>query len=274
MLATGFTPWPNDLKPTRYRFAGYKERADGKIAVTLDPCVSYRDFIGARQPEFAERFSEEFHPRNLAVTTVLTARDAGGVERLLITLRDNTQDVKPGGFHVSTAGVANISKDQTPTATAFREAKEESGAEPGEIADLSLRAFVFGPWTLHMEMIYFARLTVTCEEIVERFKEANERSLRRLNPKDYLAFLRNESVVAEQLFLLALYAAVPVGAAALLLHGNELVRKTEDTAWFSRWSAFIEGLGIAYSSLSEDERAGADESAGIIFREQLLKNLC
>ncbi len=50
-LATGVKPWPNDLKPTRYRVAGL-EVVGNRFQITLDPCVSYKDFIGSLTPEF------------------------------------------------------------------------------------------------------------------------------------------------------------------------------------------------------------------------------
>ncbi len=251
LLAAGFRPWPNDLKPTSYRFAGVEQEEDGGVVVTLDPCLSYRDRIGSRTDEFGKQFDSRFYPMPLAVTTVLTALDSSGEEKMMVTMRDATQDVKPGGFHVSTAGVVNIQKDKTPTEAVYREALEECGATKDEITDLSLRAFVYGPWTLHMEMIYFAKLSISCEEVMSR-KHGKE---------DIVLFIPKTIGMITWLLLIGLHAAVPVGAAALVLLGEEVLGGKAGKDWKARMSGFVRGAGISYSALSEDERKALDEQA-------------
>lgn len=247
-IAAGFKPWPDDLKPTLHRFVNYR-RDGNRIDIILDPCLSYRDIIGSRSSKFKRQFDSKFHPRPLAVTTVLIAKNARGEEQILITLRDNTQDVKPGGFHVSTAGAAKIGRDRTPTEAAYREALEECGAERREISDLSLRAIVFGPWTLHMEMIYFAKLAISTSEIMSRNKH---------DKKDIVVFIPKDIGVITRLLLGGLHAAVPVGAAALVLLGENLIGGKLGADWRMRMEAFVRGASTSYSALSEGERNVAD----------------
>ena len=57
-LAAGLKPQPNDTKPSRFPLAEYTVQ-NGDLHLKLDPCISYRDHVGATSQEFREAFHSQ-----------------------------------------------------------------------------------------------------------------------------------------------------------------------------------------------------------------------
>jgi 8-oxo-dGTP pyrophosphatase MutT (NUDIX family) len=154
-LRTGFKPWPNDLESTRYRFVK-SDKVGDELVVKVDPCVSYRDFIGAESFEFRDRFGHESLPRSLALTALVFARTESGEERMLITLRKPGHDYKAGGYHASIGGMMDSRKESDVVQSVLRELREESGLEEKDLEELTGRAVVMNLWTMHPDVIFKA----------------------------------------------------------------------------------------------------------------------
>lgn len=218
-LADGLKSWPNDTKPTRYRLAGTKVM-DNRLILTLDPCVSYRDFAGSNSSDFAKRFGPDYLPRALAVTVILIAKNKNGEEQILMTLRKPDHDYKAGGYHISTGGFMEIDKETDPTRAALRELHEESGIDETELNSLVCIGVVANPWTKHSDIVYEAKTALSVEDILtkEHDRENN------------LLFIPTERKKLQQWLLGTAHAATGIATAGLLLTGKESVGREKDDA--------------------------------------------
>ena len=233
MAARGEKPWPNDLKPTKYRLAGFAVEGD-KLVVTLDPCVSYRDFRGVRTEEFVQRFGKEALPNPLSALTMVIAKDRAGEEHMLVTLRNPKQDYKPGGYHVSTGGLMDSRRDKTPIDAALGELAEESGILKDELEQFECRGLVYNPWTFHSEIVFRADTRTTIEDIIERRKEkARSKGLTEEEAEGELLFVPTKRVKLQQWLLGPAHAGVPSGLAEILLVGKDLVAEQGEDG--ERW---------------------------------------
>jgi ADP-ribose pyrophosphatase YjhB (NUDIX family) len=206
-LASGAKPWANDLKPTRYRAVSIKV-IGGRLEVTIDPCVSYKDFIGSLTPEFEERFGHDFVPDPLALTAVIVTAD----NKMLVTLRNDKTDYKPSGYHVSVGGFMDTHKEQCPVAAALREVEEETGIMPEEIAHLSCLGAAYNPWTLHTDLIFRAETSLTSQEVLTRAHDDENEVL----------FIPIDQQSIERWILVPMHANVVITMAAMILFGEEM----------------------------------------------------
>lgn len=206
-LAAGNKPWPNDLKPTRYRLASVAVTG-GRLKIKLDPCVSYKDHIGSLTREFEDTFGHDFVPDALAVTVVVTTVD----NQTLVTLRNMKTDYKPGGYHVSVGGFMDIRKETNPAAATLRETEEETGIKPEEIENLVCLGAAYNPWTLHTDLIFEAKTTLTAAELLERAHD----------DENELLFVPMEKSSFEYWMLEAMHANVVITMAAMVLVGQRL----------------------------------------------------
>ena len=234
-LATGAKPWPNDLKPGRFRFAGFEERG-ADVVFRLDPCVAYRDHVGARDPEFRHRFGDTFLPNALAVTTFITARDKGGLEYFLATRRNKTHDYKPNGLHLSTGGFMEIKKSPEGDIVkeGMREATEESGVTPEDL-DLWFLGIAFDPWQNKPDAIFHASVNTPLEEIRRRKHDAENVNLW-IPAAKMLPWLLDPAEVT-----------VPMGLAALLWYGRIMFGQ----AWFIHVHTQLAKAGERYAAASD-----------------------
>lgn len=214
VLAGGFKPWPNDTKPSRYRFVG-AEVKEGKLVLTLDPTVSYKDAATTRSKDFAERFGEACAPNPVAVTTVLIAKDSAGKEHMLMTLRNESHDFKPGGYHISVGGAMEIKKDANPIDTCLREMNEEVGLAANELHGVMCVGVVKHSQQSATEIIFEARTNVPLEEILKR------------NHDDENTVVAIPTTPSElrRWIVVPTFANVCVTSAAVLMVGTELVNQ-------------------------------------------------
>lgn len=222
-IAGGLKEWPNDRKPTRYRFCGVQER-DGKLIIMLDPCVSYRDFAGSCSPEFLERFGEHCNPHPLAVSVVIVVSDPDG-QKIMLTVRKNV-DYKPGGYHASIGGFMDISKENDIVSAVYREVKEEAGIESNELSDLRCVALAYNPWTLHSDPVFLATTTLSSGEIRKRTKD---------DENDSLYFISATRRSIEELITKTSHANVVIAMIGLLLVGKALPAQDDEDERPEEW---------------------------------------
>lgn len=229
LLQSGFKPWPNDTKISRYRFVDAKVE-QGKLIVALDPCVSYRDSIGGCKPEFVKKFGKDFAPNPMGVTVSIAVKDAKGQEYFLITLRKETADYKGGGMHVTTGGTVNTCDKETPTEAAFRETEEESGITKKEIENMSCLGVVHIPWSPQTDVMFSATTNILLEDIKQRYHD----------DENEIIFIPNEKSKIQQWLLAFSHANTPTGLFGLLFackekYGEEWFREMRlALAWRSQ----------------------------------------
>lgn len=223
-LRSGFMSWPNDLESTRYRFVK-ADVTDGSLAVTVDPCVSYRDFIGAESFEFRGRFGEESLPRSLAVTALVFARTESGEERMLITLRKPGHDYKAGGYHASIGGMMDSRNETDVVQAVLRELQEESGIGENDLEELTGRAVVMNRWTMHPDVIFKAVARCPVEEILRRVNDG----------ENSLLFVPTTRRSIEEWMIEPIHANVIISTAAMLLIGRDVVSREHGETAARTW---------------------------------------
>lgn len=230
-ISSGFKPWPNDTKPSRYRLASHEivRQPDGKtkMRLTLDPCVSYRDFNASESEEFRTFINTQgaegvhYEPNAVAVSTVIFCKDSGGDMHMLVTIRNEKQDYKPGGFHVSTGGFMQIDpNEKNPITAALRENQEESGIAADELSDIAVLGMTYNPQRPHPDLIFVADTTLTVEEIQQRVHD----------DENQLFFIPAERKKLQQWLLAYAHAAVAPALASIILAGKLIVAKKKDDA--------------------------------------------
>jgi 8-oxo-dGTP pyrophosphatase MutT (NUDIX family) len=243
-IKAGNKPWPNDLNITRYRFVGV-DIWDDDIIVKVDPCVSYRDFIGAESFEFRDRFGEDFLPRSLALTALVFARTESGEERMLITLRKPGHDYKAGGYHASIGGMMDSRKETDVVQAVLRELREESGIGENDLEELTGRAVVMNRWTMHPDVIFKAVARCSVEEILRR---ANDGENDRL-------FVPTTRRSIEEWMIEPIHANVIISTAAMLLIGRDVIRRDhgemEAGVWVDRIMGILDWCSRDYDDPAE-----------------------
>lgn len=238
LLKGGFKAWPNDTKPSRYRFCGAKEE-NGKLIVTLDPCVSYRDFAGSCSPEFLERFGEGCNPHPLAVSVVIISND----KKIMLTVRKNV-DYKPGGYHASIGGFMDIHKEGDVVSAVYREVKEECGVESNELADLRCVSVAYNTWSLHSDPVFLATATLSSEEIQKRMKD---------DENEKLFFIPATRRSIEELITSTSHANVIIAMVGLLLFGKNIPAQFDEDEsgeeWYQRMLSVLAKESKHYDSL-------------------------
>lgn len=240
-LAAGNKPWPNDLVPTRFHLADLEVYGSSRLEIALDPCISYRDFIGSRVPALLAG-PHSFVPDPLAVTTVLIASDSKGQDHALLTVRSLEHDYKPGGYHVL-GGFMDLRKDKGPTDTAFRETEEECGIAPNEVTELRCLGVVRNLIEGHADVIYSARTSIPAEEVLARKNDGENRVI--LIP-----------VTPEKLrewIIVPTHANVVITSAALIMVGKQVFSARNRIAaesWYEEMMHFL-----AYRSKDYDDPA-------------------
>lgn len=220
LLKGGFKAWPNDTNSTRYRFCEVRKEGS-KLIVMLDPCVSYRDFIGSNSPEFLERFGEACNPHPLAVSVVVVTSD----RKIMLTVRKNV-DYKSGGYHASIGGFLDIRKENEPVSAMYREIKEECGIESNELENVRCVSIAHNPWTLHSDIIFIAETGVESREIQKRTKDDENESL---------FFIPATRLAIEDLIRKTSHANVIIAMVGLLLLGRCLPPKTSECESQDEW---------------------------------------
>lgn len=245
LLANGFKPWPNDTKPTRYRLVDVKIE-NGKLVTTLDPGISYRDCVGGSKDEYHERFGEEASVRGLASTVVVLARTKEGEERMMITLRNEKQDYKPGGFHVSTGGWIDVKKKETPVQAAYRELQEEAGVSAEEVENLFCRGIVNNPIKDHGDMVFQGTTSVPVEELMKRTHDDENEVL----------FIPTDQQKIQQWLLAPAHANTTIGLSAILLFGKDRF----GDQWFNEMNAALAWRSQNYSDESNRDALEARDT--------------
>lgn len=219
----GMKPWPNDTKPSRYRFAGLRYEK-GKMRFQVDPCVSYHDFRGSWSQEFLERFGKESLPNPLGNTTVIFCKDKNGRENIMVGLREETADNKAGGYHISAGGFYEITKDSNLTEGALREVEEETGINNDNLDQIECRGVVFSD--CQTSVVFEAHTNLTAEEIIERRKQLTQkRKLTAEESEQGLIFVPVNRIKIQQLMLGPLFAGISTGIAGLLIVGKDMARR-------------------------------------------------
>lgn len=240
-LARGMRPWPNDTKPSRYRLVNIEED-EGQLTITLDPCVSYRDFVGSCTPEFIERFGQKCNPNPLAVSVALRAKDKNGIEYVFLTIRKNV-DYKKGGYHASIGGFMDIKRDCDPVSAITGEIKEECGIEAYEIEDLRCIAAAYNPneGSYHTDLVFTARATITVEEILTRQKDEENEGL------VYIPATRSS---IEEWLAPTTHANVIIAMVGLLLLGKDLPDddREKGKTWYERMLGILAEESACYDS--------------------------
>lgn len=210
-VAAGNRPWPNDLKPTRYHLADFEVTDSGALQITLDPSVSYRDFVGSRESDLLAGPPENI-PNPIAVSTVLIAKNAAGEDGVLLTVRKSMHDYKPGGYHVL-GGFMDIRKDAGPTDTALRESAEECGLTPEEITELKCHGLVLNKIEGHVDAVYSARTSVLAEDILTRMNDG----------ENEVIFIPLSAAKLREWVIVPTHANVVITSAALLMVGKSFL---------------------------------------------------
>ncbi len=206
-LAKGNKPWPNDTKPGRYRTANV-EVQDNRLKLTLDPCVSYKDFLASLSTVFEEYYGHDAVPDPLAISVLLRTAD----NQTLLTVRDQKTDYKPGGWHASTGGFMEIKRNESPVEAGLRELEEETGVQPGELDGLVAIGVVYNPWTLHTDLILSAKTRFTAAEVLER----------KHDDENELLFVDTTAESYEHWIVGGMHANVIIAMAALIMVGTDL----------------------------------------------------
>jgi hypothetical protein len=210
----GKSPWANDLKPSRFRLARIRVNGD-RLAIDLDPCVTYRDHIGTQNhPEFEAMFGRDYVPDGLAVSNLMITAD----EYTILTHRNQSTDYKPGGWHASFGGFLDIKKDKNPVMGTRRESGEESGIPDEDIFEVICIGAAYNPWTLHTDILFSSRTTRKAVE-VKACKGDNE---------NRLLFIQTSAASYEYWMLQAAHASVVIPLASMLIVGS--------TYWGQRWA--------------------------------------
>lgn len=204
-MAKGNKPWPNDTKPGRYRTAKVEVQA-GRLKLTLDPCVSYKDFISSLSTVFEERYGHDAVPDPLAVSVLLRTAD----NQTLLTLRDQKADYKPAGWHASIGGFAEIKRNESPVQAGLRELEEEAGIKPDELDELVAVGVVYNPWTLHTDLILSAKTKLTAAEVLER----------KHDDENELLFVNTTAESYEYWIVGGMHANVVIAMAAMIMVGT------------------------------------------------------
>jgi 8-oxo-dGTP pyrophosphatase MutT (NUDIX family) len=233
LLASGFKPWPNDTKPSRYRLADAKVE-NGTLITTLDPAISYRDCVGGSTDEYREQFGEEASMRALASTVIVLAHNQAGEEGIMLTLRNSTQDYKPNGFHVSTGGWIDINKKETPLEAAYRELEEEAGISKNEVEDFFCRGIVNDPLRNQGDIIFQGTSSVPIEEIKKRCHD----------DENELLFIPTDRIKIQQWLLAPAHANTTIGLSAILLFGKDRFGEQ----WFNEMNAALAWRSQNYSN--------------------------
>ena len=237
--------YPNDINPSRYRFVN-AEVANGNLSITLDPCVSYRNFTGSRGLEFRESFRPEFWPNPTAVGLLLITAN----NELVVTHRIGLSDYKPGGLNTSVGGFMEITKDNNvegnpSVAVAIaRETQEELGIDPKtELTKLICIGAVHNPLSTATEIMFSASTSLPTAEVIKRINDGEN--------KVYVVE-NSPHGVADQIKNLS-HAWVVTGLAYLVLHGqNEF-----GIDWLRNVSEALNRHGKNYSN--EQFRIRAEE---------------
>jgi hypothetical protein len=260
-IAEGLKPLPNDLKPSRFRFVD-AELINGRLQITLDPGVSYRDTIGSRPKEFEKQFGAESMPNPVAVTTVVRAKNQAGEGMILLTVRDKKHDIKPGGYHVSFGGAMEIKKDKSPNDTAVREVVEEAAIKEEELEEFVCRGVfkhIIGSST---EIIYEATARITVEEIRDRIRQKKH------DEENSVIAIPTTASKLREWMVVPTHANVGMTNPAVLLVGKDIIRRDEGEVAANEW----ERMMLAFLA-GRSEQAHRKGEAGLEARDvQRLEN--
>lgn len=206
-LAKGNKPWPNDSNPERYRVAKVEVQSN-RLKLTLDPCVSYKDYISSLSTVFEERYGHDAVPNPLGVTVLLRTAD----NQTLLTLRNQKTDYKPGGWHASVGGFMEIKRNESPVEAGLRELEEETGIKPDELHKLGVVGVVYNPWTLHTNLVLSAKTKLTAAEVLER----------KHDDENELLFVNTTAESYEYWIVGGMHANVVIAMAAMIMVGTGL----------------------------------------------------
>ena len=229
-IRQGNKPWAGDLTPKRYRMVDLVIGQDDRVILTVDPCVSYHDFIGTQTPAFAENFGDDFVSKAIATSILILTSDG----KTLVTVRVKKTDYKWGGWHCSIGGFWEVQKNETPKQAVIRELEEEAGIAENEIDELLLLGAVYNPWTAHPDLVYSAKTSLTSSEILERSHD----------DENALMFVDTTAGSYKNLIVNTAHASVVVPLAAMLWVGEELFGQD--------WADEINGFLVEASSGYDD----------------------
>jgi len=208
---------------SRFRLAGHTIIGD-ELVLKLDPCVTYKDYLGSNCAEYEKYFGARAVPNALAVTVLIQTAD----DKTMLTLRNMKADYKPGGWHASTGGFINIGKitkktgkQETPAEAGLRELFEESGVRPDEVEEYRAMSLVYNPWTVHTDLVLRAKTKLTMAEIIERpHDDENELVFIDTTPESYDYWIKG-----------GMHSNVIIAMAAMIAHGAR--------AWGNVWKEQI-----------------------------------
>jgi 8-oxo-dGTP pyrophosphatase MutT (NUDIX family) len=259
-IENGLKPWPKDGVPTRYRLAGHRveKGSDGeqRLLLTLDPTVSYRDAFASQADTFKDFLKtqgsegKKYEPIPLAVSTVIIARDAHNEPVMMLTERKKA-DYKLEGFHASLGGFMEIAKEVDPTATAIREAEEETGITKEELLSVHSVGLVYNPYTLGADLIYVMETETQADTLLNRQTDEE-------NEVFFIPLTRHR---LEQWFFTTGHAATAAGLAAIILVGKEYVQSWQDASgapidkeeWARKMLQAVSYMGDKYTDPSRRE---------------------
>lgn len=251
-LSSGFKSWPTDTKLSRYHFAGAKVK-NNQLIITVDPAISYRDAIGGRSLKL-KKLGKGFIPIPFAVVTAIIAKTKSGEEKLGIAIRNLKHDYKPGGYSVTAGG--NIQIQETPTKTAIREIREETGLRPKEINELVCRGITYNIGSSTVGVIFFAKTRLSPAIIASKIHD----------DENQIVFISLKEKSLEKFILETALAAVEDALAAILLLGKDRYGEK----WYEKMLKSLIKLGLKYNSKTNRKKL---EQKAIRRLKKLTKNL-
>lgn len=225
--------FPDDTVPSRYPLAGY-EVEDGDLKIFLDPCISYRDFIGIQDGEFTRKFGFDRTPLAVVTETIVKTSD----NKVLLLRRKPGHDYKPEGFS-SIGGFMEIGKDFDESGNpnikkaAAREIKEEIGLDiESETRSVSCLGIAFNPNSTAAVIILAADADKTSKEIISRPNDG-ENSIHAFN---------NDPDTIRDLIIYLPHIFVSSSLGVLLLYG----KREYGDEWYKEMVNALELRGRGY----------------------------
>lgn len=238
--------WPNDTKPSRYRYEGCRIDEDGSFTILVSPTVSYKDHITWGQ-ELTELYGQESAPLAIATTGIIETSD----NKIILTKRVKA-DYKRGGM--SGAGgfmtiKEDVIEDRPPDIVRAlkREVEEETGIKYYEMNTI-FQGIYHNPISGSVNLAFVSKTSLSAGEVIQRPNDSeNELLVMELDPESIqnLILTKTNAFTTETLALLivrgekefgekwaedtrAIFKLRSVSYAEAINRGPDVVKKLEE----------------------------------------------